>query len=193
VIDFHLLLRNRHVSRVVVGVPDGRQHIRARIETAGGDVITLQEATLAAIARAYLAVSTHPTRNAVELRAAEVPGRKDGFAEVQLIETSADEETLREELAAPPPEAAEPATEGAHRSRDARPILPARPGDISDVPPEPPHTAPSVAPVTHGAPATHHGAPDDDLELDLEDGEEDDGPVFGDVPTMHSRPPGEDS
>jgi hypothetical protein len=165
--DFHLLLRNRHVSRVLVGVPDGHQHIRARIETGGGDVITLQEATLAAIARAYLSVSTHPTRNAVELRAAEIKGRKDGFAEVHLLETDTDEATIRELLAAPPPQA----------------------GDSEA------HTE-SVTSPGETEIATEHGRPDDDsiADLDLDDPLElDDGPVFGDVPTMHSRPPDEDN
>ncbi len=180
--DFHLLLRNRHVSRVLVGVPDGHQHIRARIETAGGDVITLQEATLAAIARAYLSVSTHPTRNAVELRAVEISGRKQGFAEVQLLETDTDEDTLRSVLAAPPPEqqgAPEPPT----ASVDTTPLAPDT---------EPSHEGPVAEPSVA---ATDHGAPSDDsvADLDLDDPlEEDDGPVFGDVPTRHSRPPGGD-
>ena len=160
VTDFHLLLRNRHVSRVLVGVPAEHQHIRARIETAGGDVITIQEATLAAIARAYLAVSTHPTRSAVELRATEVSARKDGFAEVQLMETDADEAALRLELAAAPPEP---------------------PQDAPD---------PPTRPMPRAAePQTDHAAPvREEADLDLDEPIEDDGPVFGDIPTQHSRP-----
>jgi hypothetical protein len=192
--DFHLLLRNRHVSRVLVGVPDGHQHIRARIETAGGDVITLQEATLAAIARAYLTISTHPTRNAVELRATRVPDRKDGFAEFQLIETDSEEQLLRAELAAPPPEPPsdlEPLTEPATLPMrpDSRPILPPRPGDLSDVLPDAPDATPTPPPK---GPPTNPGASLEDLDLD-DPVEEDDGPIFGDVPTMHSLPSGEES
>ncbi len=183
--DFHLLLRNRNVSRVLVGVPDGHQHIRARIETAGGDVITLQEATLAAIARAYLAVSTHPTRNAVELRAMEISGRKRGFAEVQLLETDADEDSLRSVLASPPPERTPDGPPTA--SVDTMPLSPETEA-AAPVPASPIPVEPEMAATDHGAP------PDDDaVDLDLDDPlEEDDGPVFGDVPTMHSRPPGED-
>jgi hypothetical protein len=96
--DPEVVLRGRHVQRVVVGVPDGETHVRARIETAQGDVITLERATLAALARAYVELATHPTRRAVELRARELPDRKEGFAVWQLIEFDGDEAALRREL-----------------------------------------------------------------------------------------------
>jgi hypothetical protein len=161
--DFHLLLRNRHVARVVVGIPEGHEHIRARIESDGGDVITLQEATLAALVRAYLSVSTHPQRKAVELRSMAVEESKQGFAMHQLMEVPSDEGGLRAELASVPREA------------DASP--PALP-----------------PPTNHGAPpdvsadlVTQHGPGQDEDDLDLDELEEE-GPVFGDVPTHHSKP-----
>lgn len=163
--DFNLLLRNREVLRVLVGVPDGHQHLRARIETAAGDVITLQEATLAALARAYLQITTHPTLQAVELRAEAVTSRKDGFAEYQLLDTETPESEVRTELA----------------SRPAAPPLSDSGAGLAPVS----GSNPAVAPAN-----TEHGAPqpdEDDLELDDPDEEH----VFGDVPTHHSRPPGD--
>jgi hypothetical protein len=165
--DFHLLLRNRHVARVVVGIPDGHEHIRARIESDGGDVITLQEATLAALVRAYLSVSTHPQRKAVELRSMAVEESKEGFAMHQLMEVPSEESALRGELAAVPAEASDTAP-----------------------PPMPPPTNHGVPP-SGDLPTQHGKAEDEEDDLELDDLEEDgDGPVFGDVPTHHSKPEG---
>ena len=162
--DFHLLLRNRHVARVVVGIPEGHEHIRARIESDGGDVITLQEATLAALVRAYLSVSTHPQRKAVELRSMAVEQSKQGFAMHQLMEVPSDESALRVELATVPQEP------------DAAP------------PPMPPPTNHGMPPEPRD-PVTQHGAGEDgdDLDLELDDAMDGDA-VFGDVPTHHSKP-----
>ena len=167
--DFHLLLRNRHVARVVVGIPEGHEHIRARIESDGGDVITLQEATLAALVRAYLSVSTHPQRKAVELRSMAVEESKQGFAMHQLMEVPSEEGSLRVELATVP------------EVQDNSP------------PPMPPLTNHGVPPDGPGELVTQHGSSNDhegdDLELDeLDELDEDDDAVFGDVPTHHSKP-----
>ncbi len=164
--DFHLLLRNRHVARVVVGIPEGQEQIRARIESDGGDIITLQEATLAALVRAYLSVSTHPQRKAVELRSMAVEESKEGFAMHQLMEVPSEEGSLRAELAAVPQE------------RDGAP------------PDMPPPTNHGVPPDVSADLVTQHGGADDDGndDLELDELEEDDGPVFGDVPTHHSKP-----
>lgn len=174
--DFSLLLRNRHVARVIVGIPDGHDQIRARIESDGGDVITLQEATLAALVRAYLSVSTHPQRKAVELRSMAVEESKEGFARHQLMEVPSEEDTLRVELGSVPQEQA-----------TAAPM------------PLPPLT-------NHGIPAPPEAAAEDDLDLELdepsddlgddledelepdEDAGEGEGAVFGDIPTHHSKP-----
>jgi hypothetical protein len=100
--DRSLLLRNRAVARIVVGIPEGHQHLRARIESVAGDVITLQEATLAALARAYVDIKTHPTRRAIELRSELVAERKPGFAEHQLLEIDSNPDALASELAGGP-------------------------------------------------------------------------------------------
>ncbi len=175
--DFNVLLRNRGVRRVLVGVPDAGGSIAARIETNSGDVITLEESTLAALARAYLQVSTHPTRAAVELVATQIEGGKDGFGPVQLVETNAPEASVRSELAGGPPSVADvpgPVDTGTGTSG----IF----SGLQDL----------VEPATRPTPglATEHGRPprddDDELDLELDDPEEE--PIFGDVPTHHSKP-----
>jgi hypothetical protein len=131
--DRNLLLRNRGVRRLVVGIPEGQRQIRARIETENGDVVTLQEATLAALLRAYTQISTHPSRAALELTSGVVQGGKEGFALHQLMETAADEGALRRELAWAPTAAPR-----------GVPAANARSGD-SDAP-------------THDGPPLHHAA-----------------------------------
>ena len=106
--DPNLLLRNRAVARIVVGLPDGQEQLRARIESASGDVITLGEATLAALTRAYVSIKTHPERTAVELIATSVDQRKAGFAEHQLLEVESDPLALALELRDGPKAAASP-------------------------------------------------------------------------------------
>ena len=101
--SFDLLLKNRNVTRLVIGVPYGHQQLRARIETGAGDVITLGEATLSALVRAYTQISMHPQRQAIELKASTAAAVKAGFAEHQLLETDTAEVALRSELGAPPP------------------------------------------------------------------------------------------
>ena len=183
-----MLLRNRSVARLLVGVPEGHEHIRARIETASGDVITLQEATLAALCRAYMDVSTHPQRRAVELRASPVEDRKQGFAVHQLIEVAVEEGLVRAELAGPPPTPSvppmSPAAEDTGISHPAPPpeALVRAPADTTF-----PHSREQLDEAR--ALAAGQVPPDevDDLVLD-EPESVDDGPVFGDIPTMHSKP-----
>ncbi len=93
--DFDLALHNRPVTRLVVGEPAGGRGIRARLETALGDVVTIEEGTLAALVRAYMSVSTQPQVDAVELRVTP-----DGAGGHTFVEVSADQETLRTALSA---------------------------------------------------------------------------------------------
>ncbi len=186
--DSALLLRNRSVQRVVVGVPEGHAHVRARIETATGDVITLQEATLAALCRAFVDVSTHPRRHAVELISAPVTDGKAGFAQWQLLEAATAEEELRRELAEAPPTPLEPeesfgpdGTTSDGPLDQSPPPLASAPGDVT-MPVRREELLEASAMKTDHGQADADGA--DDLELD----EVDDGPVFGDTPTLHSRP-----
>ncbi|MCP4869763.1 MAG: hypothetical protein GY898_13710 [Proteobacteria bacterium] len=194
--DSALLLRNRSVHRVVVGVPEGHTHVRARIETSSGDVIMLQEATLAALCRAYVDVTTHPRKHAVELVSASLTDGKDGFAQWQLLEAATAEEQLRAELAAPPPSVPDDAESAFVETQpEVAPLGPD--GTTSDGPLGPTPLASAPGDVTMPVPReqllgpegmkTDHGRPEaDDLELDA--AEADDGPVFGDTPTLHSKP-----
>lgn len=79
-------LRNEDVMEIVAEVPEGHLHLRTAVRLADGSSITFQEATVAAIVRAYVSVKTDPLRNRVVLRGRNVPGRKEGYAEWQLLE-----------------------------------------------------------------------------------------------------------
>lgn len=71
-----------------VAVPEGHRHLRAVLHLRDGDELELAEATLAALARAYLRIKTDPLCAAVTLRGRELaPGEgKPGFARWQLLE-----------------------------------------------------------------------------------------------------------
>ncbi|MCO4770138.1 MAG: hypothetical protein KDA24_08925 [Deltaproteobacteria bacterium] len=205
--DFNLLLRNRGVRRVLVGVPEGEERVAARIETASGDVITLQEPTLAALARAYLQVTTHPTLRGVELVATAVSERKDGFGEVQLLDGGSPESAVRAELAQRPPAQslmaaasapASPSPSGGGMVGGAGPVtFPVSLNNISTSLAEIAASTPAYAGASASpqAMATEHGRPpddddddDDELDLELDEPEEPEERIFGDVPTHHSKP-----
>ena len=80
------MLRNEDVTRVVAEIPQGHRHLRTTVTLADGSSITFQEATIAAIVRAYVAVKTDPLRDRVVLTGRIVEGRKTGYAEWQLLE-----------------------------------------------------------------------------------------------------------
>lgn len=81
-----MLLSNEDVTRILAEIPQGHHHLRTTLTLADGTAITLQEATVAAMVRAYVAVKTDPVRRRVELEGRRVAGRKDGYAEWQLLE-----------------------------------------------------------------------------------------------------------
>ena len=167
--DFNLFLRNRGVQRILVGVPTGETRIAAHIVTSAGDVIALEESTIAALARAYLSVTTHPTIRAVELVATVVPDRKDGLSEVQLLDTRTPEADIRAELAGA---RAEPGADEHHDERAGQGAFP------------------PYRPLPPSALATEHGAPQPDFledELDLDE-LADEEPLFGNITTEHSPP-----
>jgi hypothetical protein len=82
-----MVLRNEDVARIVAEIPEGHRHLRTTLTLADGSSIRFQEATVAAIVRAYVAVKTDPRRRAVELEGRKVNDRKDGYAEWQLLES----------------------------------------------------------------------------------------------------------
>jgi hypothetical protein len=80
------MLRNEDVVEIVAEIPEGHRHLRTTVRLADGSAITFHEATVAAIVRAYVAVTADPLSNGVTLKGRKVPGRKEGYAEWQLLE-----------------------------------------------------------------------------------------------------------
>ncbi len=74
------------VTGLVAEIPPGHRHLRTTLILADGSMLTFQEATVAAIVRAYTTVKTDPLKTRVELKGCAVPGRKSGYAEWQLME-----------------------------------------------------------------------------------------------------------
>ncbi len=79
--------RNSDVERIVAAVPSGHYHTRLAIYL-NDQVIVLQEATIAAIVRAYAYTTIHPTRRGIILKHRRLGKefKKPGFASDQLLE-----------------------------------------------------------------------------------------------------------
>ncbi len=94
------IYRNTDIKRVIAFIPPGHVHTRILIETRNGEVLVFQEATIAGVIRAYVNVSLHPQRKAVELvsRTLYPHEKKHGFARTQLIESGRSEQDVLEEL-----------------------------------------------------------------------------------------------
>lgn len=80
------IYKNSDIKSVSMGVPPGHRHIRTSIETPEG-VLVFQEATIAAIVRAYTTIKTHPITESIKLNNIQLNDRKKGYAEFQLIES----------------------------------------------------------------------------------------------------------
>jgi len=93
-----IILRNKDLRKVLMGIPRGHKHIRMIIKLSNGSVFVFHEATIASIVRAYINIITHPQRRAVELLCTELKERKEEFARYQLIESSKDEEAIINEI-----------------------------------------------------------------------------------------------
>jgi hypothetical protein len=91
------VLRNQNVCRVVIGVPQGHQHIRTIIETKHERLI-FQEATIANLVRAYITLKTHPTQLGIELMLKEITG-KEGYTRFQLLESLKSSTRIQTEMA----------------------------------------------------------------------------------------------
>jgi len=89
--------RNEDISRIVAFIPPGHKHVRLLIE-ARDQSILLQEATIAAIVRAYISITTHPSRRVVELVGRYMDSGKEGYARYQLIESSRGENEVMVEV-----------------------------------------------------------------------------------------------
>lgn len=80
------VLRTEDVTALVAEIPEGHRHVRTTLSLTDGTVLTFQEATVAAMVRAYIAVKTDPERTRVTLRGRLLEDRKPGYAAWQLLE-----------------------------------------------------------------------------------------------------------
>lgn len=79
-------IRNEDIREILVEIPEGHQHMRAKIILQDGSELVLQEAAVANIARAYITVKTHPQKTSVKLKGTHLNERKTGYADWQLLE-----------------------------------------------------------------------------------------------------------
>lgn len=82
-------LATNQVLALELAIPSGHLHLRAVLELSDGQELELQEATVAALVRAYVSIKTDPLRQQVRLvgRRLDPAEGKSGFAEWQLLET----------------------------------------------------------------------------------------------------------
>ncbi len=87
------IYKNEDVVEIIAAIPRGHYHTRFLIRFKDQEII-LQEATVAALVRAYAMVATHPTRRGVILqkKVLDKKEKKLGFARVQLLEKPGSEE-----------------------------------------------------------------------------------------------------
>ena len=81
-----MIIKNEDVREIMVEIPSGHTHLRARIIFANGEEMTFQEATVANLVRAFITALTHPQKSAVHLIGQTVADRKEGFAPWRLLE-----------------------------------------------------------------------------------------------------------
>jgi hypothetical protein len=74
------------VLEVRAEIPEGHKHLRTTVTFASGESLVFQEATIAAVVRAYTTVKTHPLEKSVVLKGRMLSERKEGYAEWQLVE-----------------------------------------------------------------------------------------------------------
>jgi hypothetical protein len=93
------LIRNEQIRRVLVGRPSAERRLRVVIELPD-EVLILEEAAFANIARAYHWVYDHPRRYGLELVYARLSEaeRKKGYAEHQLLESTKEDAEVQREI-----------------------------------------------------------------------------------------------
>jgi len=93
------IYRNEDVEEIVVAVPSGHQHARFLIKLVDQEIV-LQEATVAALVRAFTNIVLHPWRRGVVLKKKLLSNgeKKHGFAKYQLIEVPDSEESAVETI-----------------------------------------------------------------------------------------------
>jgi len=85
-----MVISNEDIKELIVEIPEGHKHVRTTMVFMDGAEFTFQEATIANLVRAYITVKTHPVTNRVTLRGEKLAGKKDGYAEWQLLEEEVD-------------------------------------------------------------------------------------------------------
>ncbi len=81
-----MIIRNEDIKSLTAEIPEGHKHLRTTIVLNDGMDITLQEAAVANLVRAYITVKTHPAISKVKMRNKRLVRRKEGYAEWQLVE-----------------------------------------------------------------------------------------------------------
>jgi hypothetical protein len=79
-------IRNEDIREILLEIPEGHKHIRMRITLQDATELVFQEAAVANITRAYMAVKTHPQKTSVKLRGRKLTEKKAGYADWQLLE-----------------------------------------------------------------------------------------------------------
>jgi allophanate hydrolase subunit 2 len=79
-------IANEEVKELITEIPEGHKHLRTTIVLQNGTSFTFQEATIANLVRAYIAVKTHPRQAGVRLTGRKLDERKEGYAAWQLLE-----------------------------------------------------------------------------------------------------------
>ena len=77
---------NEMVKEILMEIPEGHRHIRTRIVLQDNSEIIFQEATVATMTRAYITLKTHPQKTSVRLTGCNLPDKKQGYADWQLME-----------------------------------------------------------------------------------------------------------
>ncbi len=79
-------IANEEVKELIAEIPEGHKHLRTTIILHDDTSFTFQEATIANLVRAYIAIKTHPRLARVRLSGRKLDDRKEGYATWQLIE-----------------------------------------------------------------------------------------------------------
>jgi len=88
-----MIVRNEDVKELILEVPEGHTHLRLSLVLHDGSEMVFQEATVANLVRAYIALKTHPHKKRIRLKGKRLDLRKEGYAEWQLLEAEAEDET----------------------------------------------------------------------------------------------------
>jgi len=80
------ILSTEEVTGLIAEIPEGHRHLRTTLNFADGTSLTLQEASVAAIVRAYTVIKTDPVRTKVVMHGQALSASKSGYAEWQLLE-----------------------------------------------------------------------------------------------------------